>query len=157
VIEHLTYDAISESFDTDIFPVSQKGADLTKAVGKLRNHVYDYAAVDSEVERRFVENLDTSSDVVVYSKLPRGFLIPTPVGDYNPDWAIAFTEGSVRHVFFVAETKSSQPSLKFRELEREKIKCARKFFEEIALLADKDRIKYDVVSDFSELMSAVRG
>ena len=157
VIEHLTYDATADKYDTDIFPATQGGTDLTQAVGKLRNHIYDYAVVDSGVERKFVEDLDTSDEIVVYSKLPRGFLIPTPVGDYNPDWAIAFREQSVQHIYFVAETKGSQPSLKFRELEREKIKCARKFFEEIADSVPNDRVKYDVVSDFSELMSAVRG
>ncbi len=157
VIEHLTYDATADRYDTDIFPATQSGTDLTQAVGKLRNHIYDYAVVDSGVERKFVEDLDTSDEIVVYSKLPQGFLIPTPVGDYNPDWAIAFKEQSVQHIYFVAETKGSQPSLKFRELEREKIKCARKFFEEIANSVPNDRVKYDVVSDFSELMSAVRG
>ncbi|WP_425040875.1 type III restriction-modification system endonuclease [Primorskyibacter sp. S187A] len=157
VIEHLTYDATADRYDTDIFPATQSGTDLTQAVGKLRNHVYDYAVVDSGVERKFVEDLDTSDEIIVYSKLPQGFLIPTPVGDYNPDWAIAFKEQSVQHIYFVAETKGSQPSLKFRELEREKIKCARKFFEEIANSVPNDRVKYDVVSDFSELMSAVRG
>jgi len=157
VIEHLTYDATADRYDTDIFPATQSGTDLTQAVGKLRNHIYDYAVVDSGVERKFVEDLDTSDEIVVYSKLPQGFMIPTPVGDYNPDWAIAFKEKSVQHIYFVAETKGSQPSLKFRELEREKIKCARKFFAEIANSVPNDRIKYDVVSDFSELMSAVRG
>jgi type III restriction enzyme len=157
VIEHLTYDATADRYDTDIFPATQSGTDLTQAVGKLRNHIYDYAEVDSGVERKFVEDLDTNDEITVYSKLPQGFLIPTPVGDYNPDWAIAFKEGSVQHIYFVAETKGSQPSLKFRELEKEKIKCARKFFEKIAEIVPNDSVKYGVVSDFSELMTAVRG
>ena len=134
-----------------------KRQDLTRVVENLSKHIYDYAVVESNVEETFVKDLDTNSDVVVYSKLPGGFEIPTPVGPYNPDWAIAFKEQSVQHIYFVAETKGSQPSLKFRELEREKIKCARKFFEEIANCVPNDRVKYDVVSDFSELMSAVRG
>lgn len=157
VIEHLTYDAIAETYDTDIFPATQNGTDLASAVGKLRNHVYDYAIIDSNVERKFVEDLDTNDDIVVYSKLPKGFLIPTPVGDYNPDWAIAFKKNTVRHIYFVAETKGSQPSLNFRQIEHEKIKCARKFFEKVAANMSNDRVKYDVVSDFSELMSAVQG
>lgn len=157
IIEHLTYDAVSDTFETNIFTDAETGADLSKAVGKLKNHIYDYAVVDSEVERAFVEDLDASSDIVVYSKLPRGFLIPTPVGDYNPDWAIAFEDQKIRHVFFVAETKGSQPSLKFRELEKEKIKCARKFFSEIQRKVNEKPVKYDVVTDFSELMAAVQG
>lgn len=94
-----------------------------KAGNKLQNHIYDYVLTDSAIERKFVEELDTSKDVVVYAKLPRG-LIPTPV-DYNPDWAISFKEGSVKHVYFVVETKGSMSSLDLRPIEATKIKCAR--------------------------------
>lgn len=154
-IERLTYDAIAETYESDIFTAAETGNDFSRAVGKLKNHVFDYAVVDSEVERRFVNDLDTSSEVVVYSKLPRGFLIPTPVGDYNPDWAIAFTAGSVKHIYFVAETKGSQPSMKFRELETKKIECARKFFAEIGRRINDNQVVYDVVEDFSRLMAVV--
>ena len=157
VIEHLTYDTTADRYAADIFPATQSGTALALDIGKLQNHIYDYAVVDPGVEPKFVKDLDTSNDIIVYSKLPRGFLIPTPVGDYNPDWAIAFKEESVQHIYFVAETKGSQPTLKFREIEKAKIMCARKFFEKVANSVPNDRIKYDVVSDFSELMSAVRG
>jgi type III restriction enzyme len=80
-------------------------------VTSCKRHIYDYVLTDSNIERQFVKELDTSSEVVVYAKLPRGFLIPTPVGDYNPDWAISFKEGSVKHVYFVAETKGSMSSM----------------------------------------------
>jgi type III restriction enzyme len=68
------------------------------------------------VEREFAEELDASTEVKVYAKLPRGFAIPTPVGDYNPDWAIAFDAGKVRHIYFIAETKGSMSSLELREI-----------------------------------------
>ncbi|EGF47240.1 type III restriction enzyme, res subunit, partial [Lacticaseibacillus rhamnosus MTCC 5462] len=113
-------------------------------------HIYDYAIVDSDIERRFVQELDTSSEVVVYAKLPRGFLIPTPVGDYNPDWAISFREGSVRHIYFLAETKGSMSSLKLREIEKTKIECARRFFDEISQRVTQDRVRYDVVTDYAQ-------
>ena len=96
IIERLTYSGIPETHDIDIFTVSQSSQDFTKASEKLKNHIYDYAITDSKVESEFVKELDTSTEVVVYAKLPRGFLIPTPVGDYNPDWAISFREGTVR-------------------------------------------------------------
>jgi len=155
-IEHLTYDVVADTYETDIFTAAEVGRDLSKAVGKLENHIFDYAIVDSDVERRFVRDLDTSSDVVVYSKLPAGFLIPTPVGDYNPDWAIAFSQGSVKHVYFVAETKGSQPSMKFREIERKKVECARKFFDAVGKRVIENRVTYDVVEDYSRLMSLVK-
>ncbi len=156
IIERLTYDATEDRYDAELFTAGETGNDFKKATEKLKNHVYDYAIVDSQVERDFVRDLDTSTEVVVYSKLPRGFLIPTPVGDYNPDWAIAFREGGVKHLYFVAETKSDQPSIKMRELEQTKIKCARKFFDEIGRRINEDRVKYGVVTSYAELMSLVK-
>jgi len=96
---------------------------------------------DSKVEREFVKELDTSTEVVVYAKLPRGFLIPTPVGDYNPDWAISFKEGSVKHIYFVAETKGSMSSMELRAIEQTKIECARKFFAEVNRMIEPEHVK----------------
>jgi type III restriction enzyme len=155
IIERLDYDAVTERYGVDIFTANQTGQDFSRASAKLKHHVYDYAVTDSDVERRFVEDLDTSSEVVVYAKLPRGFLIPTPVGDYNPDWAISFKEGSVKHIYFVAETKGSMSSMKLREIENTKIACARKFFDEIGRRVTEDRVKYDVVTSYEKLMDIV--
>ncbi|MDR3515355.1 MAG: DEAD/DEAH box helicase family protein [Azospirillaceae bacterium] len=155
VIERLAYDGLAERYDVDIFTANQTGQDFSRASAKLKNHVYDYVVTDSDVERRFVAELDTSEEVVVYAKLPRGFLIPTPVGDYNPDWAISFKEGSVRHIYFVAETKGTMSSMKLREIENTKIACARKFFDEIGRRVSEDRVKYDVVTDYAKLMDIV--
>lgn len=156
IIEKLTYDAVAERYDSQIFTAAETGADFKKASEKLKNHIYDYAILDSQVERDFVKDLDTSTEVVVYSKLPRGFLIPTPVGDYNPDWAIAFKEGDIKHLYFVAETKSDQPSMKMRELEQTKIKCARKFFDKIGRMINEDRVRYDVVTSYADLIALVK-
>ena len=156
IIEHLAYDTLEDKFDLDIFTTGQSKQDLSKAGNKLQNHIYDYVLTDSAIERKFVEELDTSKDVVVYAKLPRGFLIPTPVGDYNPDWAISFKEGSVKHVYFVAETKGSMSSLDLRPIEATKIKCARKFFDEINKKFDPENVKYDVVDSFGKLMEVVK-
>jgi type III restriction enzyme len=155
VIERLAYDEVDERYAADIFTANQTGQDFSRATAKLKNHVYDYAITDSDVERKFVHDLDTSSEVVVYAKLPRGFLIPTPVGDYNPDWAISFKAGSVRHIYFVAETKGTMSSMKLREIEKTKIECARKFFDEISQRITEDRVKYDVVTDYAKLMDVV--
>ncbi|ORE89260.1 type III restriction enzyme, res subunit [Oceanococcus atlanticus] len=155
VIERLTYDETQDRYDTQIFTDNQTGQDFSRASARLKNHVYDYAITDSEIEKKFVQELDTSSEVVVYAKLPRGFLIPTPVGDYNPDWAISFKEGSVRHIYFVAETKGTMSSMKLRDIEHKKIECARKFFDELASHQANECIKYDVVTDYAKLMDLV--
>lgn len=155
IIEHLAYDPVEDKFDLDIFTVGQTKQDFSKAGDKLQRHIYDYVLTDSNIERSFVKELDTSSDVVVYAKLPRGFLIPTPVGDYNPDWAISFKEGAVKHIYFVAETKGSMSSMELREIEKTKIKCAREFFEEMNRRFAPENVKYDVVDSFGKLMEVV--
>ena len=155
IIERLSYDNIAETHDIDIFTAGQTKQDFTRASEKLKNHIYDYVITDSKVEREFVKELDTSNEVVVYAKLPRGFLIPTPVGDYNPDWAISFKEGSVKHIYFVAETKGSMSSMDLRGIEQTKIECARKFFAEVSRKIDPEHVKYDVVTSYGKLLELV--
>lgn len=155
VIERLVYDPVDERYDVDIFTANQTGQDFSRATSKLMNHIYDYAITDSDIERAFVKDLDASSEVVVYAKLPRGFLIPTPVGDYNPDWAISFKAGSVKHIYFVAETKGTMSSMKLRAIEAAKIQCARQFFSEISRSVESNSVKYDVVDSYSRLMDLV--
>jgi len=156
IIEHLAYDAVEHKFDLDIFTAGQTKQDFSNAGDKLKRHIYDYVVTDSKVEREFVEELDTASEVVVYAKLPRGFLIPTPVGDYNPDWAISFKEGAVKHIYFVAETKGSLSSMDLREIEKTKIQCARKFFEQMNRRFALENVRYDVVDSFGRLMEVVK-
>ncbi|CAD0262017.1 Type III restriction protein res subunit [Pseudomonas veronii] len=156
IIEHLAYDPVEDKFDLDIFTSGQTKQDFSKAGDKLNRHIYDYVITDSGIERDFVKELDTCTDVVVYAKLPRGFLIPTPVGDYNPDWAISFKEGAIKHVYFVAETKGSMSSMDLRPIEATKIECARKFFDEINRKYAPENVKYDVVNSFGKLMELVK-
>jgi type III restriction enzyme len=152
IVEHLAYDAISETHSLDIFTKEKPMMDFSKAGEKLNRHIYDYVFTDSIIERNFVKELDTSKEVVVYAKLPRGFFIPTPVGDYNPDWAISFKEGAVKHIYFIAETKGSMSSMELREIEQCKIKCAKKFFSKIT----SEQVKYDVIDNYGKLMELVK-
>lgn len=155
IIERLSYDNIAATHDIDIFTAGQSKQDFSKASGKLKNHIYDYVVTDSKVEREFAKELDTSTEVVVYAKLPRGFLIPTPVGDYNPDWAISFKEGSLKHIYFVAETKGSMSSMELRAIEQSKIECARKFFAQVNRKINPEQVTYDVVTSYGKLMEIV--
>lgn len=155
IIEHLSYDTLAEVHDTAIFTAGSSKQDFTHAGDKLTKHIYDYVITDSKTERSFVTELDTSKEVVVYAKLPKGFQIPTPVGDYNPDWAIAFQDGKIKHIYFVAETKGSMSSLQLRAIEETKIECARKFFSKINSGATAEQVRYDVVTDYGKLMEIV--
>ncbi|MDE2605765.1 MAG: type II restriction endonuclease [Burkholderiales bacterium] len=151
IVEHISYDATGDRHELDIFTQEKAGEDFSAAF-KAERHVFDYVFTDSKNERAFVQDLDVSTEVVVYAKLPRGFFIPTPVGNYNPDWAIAFREGSVKHVYFVAETKGSLSSMDLRRIEQSKIDCARVFFARIT----SEQVKYDVVDSYAKLMELVR-
>lgn len=151
IVEHIAYDPTGDTHTMDIFTQDKPKEDFSKAV-KADHHIYDYVFTDSKNERDFVRELDTSTAVVVYAKLPRGFFIPTPVGNYNPDWAIAFQAGKVKHVYFVAETKGSMSSMDLRKIEESKIECARKFFAKIT----SDQVKYDVVDGYGKLMELVK-
>ena len=154
VIEHLTYGMLESEFDTTIFTANQTRQVLGEDDKRLQKHIYDYAVTDSETERAFLEELEEQAEVVVYAKLPGGFFIPTPLGNYNPDWAIAFTEKSVKHVYFVAETKGSMSSLQLKGAELGKIECARKFFAKLNSVNHND-VRYDVVSTYDDLLTMV--
>ncbi len=152
VIEHLAYDPINDTHSSDIFTHEKPKESFEKAM-KVDNHIYDYIFTDSKNEKIFADKLDTSKEVVVYAKLPNSFFIPTPVGHYNPDWAIAFKEGTVKHIYFIAETKGSMSSMELRKIEEIKIECAKKFFSKIST----DNVKYHEVDNYDTLMDIVRG
>lgn len=151
IIQHITYNVLEEQYDTDLFTdVTMKGKLGVNAM-RAKHHLYDHIVYDSTNERDFATELDTQKDVAVYVKLPNSFYISTPVGKYNPDWAIAFYEGTVKHIYFVAETKGSMSSLQLREVEKAKIHCAKEHFKAIS----GDNVVYDVVDSYSALYNKV--
>lgn len=156
IVEHIEYNMVEGSYDSDIF-TQEKHTSMDKAY-KAKKSILDYVFTDgnaeNSVERTFVENLDAADEVVVYAKLPKGFHIPTPVGNYSPDWAIAFQEGKVKHIYFVAETKGSMSSMELREIEKNKIACAEKLFATIS--KDDVKFSYGKVDNFDTLLSIVK-
>ncbi|MDO4383395.1 MAG: DEAD/DEAH box helicase family protein [Eubacteriales bacterium] len=151
VIQHITYNVLDEHYGTNIFTDPTIKGKLGVNAMKAKKHLYDHIVFDSTNERDFVTELDTNTDVAVYVKLPSGFYISTPVGKYNPDWAIAFYEGKVKHIYFVAETKGSMSSMQLRQVEISKIKCAKKHFKAIS----NDSVVYDVVTSYDKLLNQV--
>ena len=152
VIEHISYESTNNHYDIDIFNDNMvKGKRDVNSI-KVNKHLYDYVVYDSNIERKFAEDLDTDRNVAVYVKLPNSFFISTPVGKYNPDWAIAFYEGTVKHIYFVAETKGSMSSLQLRLIEDTKIKCARKHFAAIS----KGDVVYDVIDSYDKLLEVLK-
>ena len=153
VIDHVTYNQIDGSFDSTIFTESKTSEEFKKAYKSIKG-IKDYVFVDGinkdeSVERKFAEALDHNDEVVVYAKMPRTFYIPTPVGNYSPDWAIAFKEGTVKHIYFLAETKGSMDTLQLREVENAKIECAKKLFNKMST----SEVRYEQVSNYTELLN----
>lgn len=151
IIEHISYDLMDEKYGMEVFTDPSIKGRLGSNVMKAEKHLYDHILYDSKNEKDFATELDTNSDVAVYVKLPDGFYISTPVGRYNPDWAIAFYEGTVKHIYFVAETKGSMNSMQLRLIEDSKIHCAREHFKAIS----NSEVVYDVVDSYKCLLEIV--
>ena len=151
IVEHISYDTIEGGYESDIFTAGKNTQSFDKAFlakKAIQDYVFTDGSADKSIEKKFVENLDAAEEVCVYAKLPRTFQIPTPVGNYSPDWAIAFYEGKVKHIFFVAETKGTMESLNLRPIEQAKISCAKKLFNEMST----SRVKYHDVDSYQSLL-----
>lgn len=152
IVSDISYNQVEGNYDSAIFAAEKTGKDFSKAF-KATKHIQDYVFTDGtaeqSIERRFAEDLDNSEEVCVYAKLPKGFHIPTPVGNYAPDWAIAFNEGAVKHIYFIAETKGTMESLNLRPIEQAKIACAKKLFNEIST----DSVRYHDVDSYQSLLN----
>lgn len=157
IVDHITYNVTDGKYDNDIFTANQIKTDLDK-VFKANKAIQDYVVTDGSaehsVERQFAEDLEKASEVCVYAKLPRTFQIPTPVGDYAPDWAIAFNDNmGIKHIYFVAETKGSMESLELRGIEKAKTDCVRRLFNKLQL---GGKVRYEVVDNYANLLNVMK-
>ena len=152
IVDHISYNRMTQKYDTDIFTATKSRQPLTKAYAAKR-HILDYVFWDSKGELDFAKDLDTHDAVCVYAKLPRTFQIPTPVGDYAPDWAIAFHDNKgVKHIFFIAETKGSMSQMQITPIERSKIRCAEKIFNNIST----SNVRYHQVDNYDNMLEVIR-
>jgi len=159
VIEQITYQpSAEEPYTQDIFNMSKSSQEYKKAY-HAKKSIQDFVFIDGlasdSIERKFAKDVDTADEVIVYAKLPRGpkgFYIPTPIGNYSPDWAIAFKKEKVKYIFFIAETKGTMDSLKLRPIESAKIECAKKLFNEISTTG----VKYHDVDSYKTLIDIIQ-
>ena len=152
IVEHISYDTIEGEYDSSIFTAEKATQSFDKAFlakKAIQDYVFTDGSADKSIERKFAEDLDAADEVCVYAKLPRTFQIPTPVGNYSPDWAIAFYEGKVKHIFFIAETKGTMESLELRPIEQAKISCAKKLFNEMST----SNVVYHDVDSYQSLLN----
>ena len=153
IVEQITYNRTDDSYDSTIF-TAEKNSDFAhayRAKKSIQEYVFTdgYAKDGQSRERVFVQDLDLAEEVCVYAKLPKGFSIPTPVGNYSPDWAIAFNKGTVKHLFFIAETKGTMESLNLKPIEQAKIACAKKLFNELST----EDVVYHNVDSYQQLLN----
>lgn len=153
IIEHITYNKTSQEYDSTIFTKEKISRELDKAYTKENTkHIQNYVFYDSDVEKRFAKDLDIAEDVSVFAKLPRSFTIPTPLGDYAPDWAIAFKDSKdIKHIFLIAETKGSL-DVELKKIEETKINCAKKLFNSVST----SKVKYYAVTSYDDLLDEIR-
>ncbi len=152
IVEHISYNRTENQYDSDIFTKEKSRQTVDKAY-EAKKHILDYVFPDSQGERTFAEDLDKADEVCVYAKLPRSFQIPTPVGNYAPDWAIAFNDNmGVKHVFFIAETKGSMNSMQLKGVEKAKIDCAKKLFNNLST----SNVRYHEVDSYQALLEVMR-
>lgn len=152
VIEKISYSPTDRTFDTALFTIDEVRGVVGDNAMESEKSLYDLVVVDSKgTEMDFAKQLESNNDVEIYTKLPRGFYINTPVGHYNPDWAIVFRDGSVKHVYFIAETKGSMREVDLRETEKSKIACARRHFASLS----NSTVKYDVAKSYQDLYNIV--
>ena len=152
IVEHISYDTIEGEYDSNIFTAEKNTQSFDKAFlakKAIQDYVFTDGSAEKSIERKFAEDLDAAEEVCVYAKLPRTFQIPTPVGNYSPDWAIAFYEGTVKHIFFIAETKGTMESLELRPIEQAKISCAKKLFNEMS----NSKVVYNDVDSYQSLLN----
>lgn len=132
LVDKISYTATGGTYPADIFTNAERTASLQENALEVKRSVFTHVIYDSQVEKKFAEDLEAHAGIIsVYAKLPRTFLIPTPVGNYNPDWAFVAQEGKMKHIYFVIETKGTADVHDLKPQENYKIQCAKEHFQAI--------------------------
>jgi type III restriction enzyme len=142
IIDGIKYERVADQeYAMRLFEEKEVISYLTNRL-EVQKSLYDAVVYDSEIERKFAEELDKREDIKLFVKLPQWFKIETPIGTYNPDWAILKHDDTV--LYLVRETKGTKDFEKLRNSEADKIRCGRRHFEEL-------KVSFDVVTKASEV------
>lgn len=155
IVDHIRYNKLDNTYDSSIFTQEKSSQPVTKAYlskKSIQDYVFTDGYAEESTEKEFAKALDAADEVCVYAKLPRSFQIPTPVGNYSPDWAIAFNKGTVKHIYFVAETKGSMDSMQLKPIEKAKIECAEKLFNDVST----SNVRYHKVDSYETLLNIMK-
>ena len=156
IVDHITYNRLNQTFDNNIFTAQRLNYDRNRII-RSKKSIQEYIVVDgyaqdgNSVEKNFASELETAENVRIYAKLPKGFYIPTPMGNYSPDWAIVYDKDDKREIYFIAETKGSLNSLDLRRVEDGKINCAKRLFNGLPNIP----VIYEKVTKYEDLLKAI--
>jgi type III restriction enzyme len=144
MIDGIKYERLSDQeFSMRLFEEKEIISYLNSRL-EVQHSVYDAIIYDSEIERKFAEDLDKRQDIKLFVKLPTWFTIETPIGTYNPDWALLKHDNSI--LYMVRETKGTKNFEKLRNSEAEKVRCGRRHFEALG-----NGITFDVVTSSADV------
>lgn len=149
IINNIVYHKTDERYDAATVFTNDKQA--LRQSEKLQKHIYDFLISDSKTEAEFAKNLELSTAVTLYAKLPQSFYITTPIARFSPDWAIVFDKEKTKHVYFVAETKGSESEMELKGIEQMKIHCADEHFKAIS----GTEVKFAKVASYERLLEII--
>lgn len=149
IIDGIKYTRIGEEeyYAQELFETEEISGYLNKNMIESSKSVYDHTIYDSDNEQQFAERFESNDNIKLYTKLPDWFKIPTPIGSYNPDWAVLVEEENVLKLYFILETKANILAEALRDTEKAKIKCGKKHFEALG-----NDVKFKEVDDFDNFI-----
>lgn len=150
IVDGIKYEKIDgeEYAVQEIFKNEELFGYLKDNIIESSRSVYNYVKYDSDVEKSFAESLENDDNVKVYAKLPSNFKVDTPIGSYNPDWAILIEKNGEEKLYFVVETKGTNQIALLKDSEKGKIRCAKKHFK--ALNTDVEAVQASSYEKFVE-------
>lgn len=154
IVDGIKYEKIGDDhyYAQELFDDKELIGYLNKNMLEAQKSVYDHVVYDSEVEADFARSFEQSKDVKVYAKLPGWFKIETPLGHYNPDWAVLVDHDGGEKLYFVVETKGSILGEMLRPIEKAKIDCGREHFKALG-----EAVGFTVADNFDTFMDKVAG
>jgi len=150
LVDGIKYQRLGDYYAQELFEQDELSGYLKNMLENTRKSVHEHVVYDSAIEREFAEQMEKFDAVKLYAKLPGWFKVPTPLGSYNPDWAVLVDTEEGERLYFVVETKGSVFTDDLRRKEGAKIACGRKHFEAIADVHENPA-KYIVANKWSDV------
>lgn len=155
LVDGIKYQKIGDEhfYAQELFAKDELTGYLRNMLLDTKRSIYEHVIYDSTTERDFADALEKNEGVVLYAKLPSWFKVPTPLGPYNPDWAILFNQDGTQRLYFVVETKSSLFTDDLRDKESAKIECGKAHFDALGVGANPAR--YLVATSFGDVLRTI--